>query len=240
MKRGARMRLFPLYLAAALMCGCAGGAEKNAPALTLATPGPEQGTVLRGPYRAEDEPAEVIELDKEHGYWAYRSDTLGVSVDCRDYTLDDGAMGNWCIAEIVWRADTELQTPVLLPGSDAAAAAKENGWVLFAPGGNGKPLLQDGAVCTGLSGARMQRSALGMIDETHCIVIAAGQTRAGDAAGLSEAEIAALLQSEGCVTAFTLAEGADAAVIFLGEQINDPMDGAAAMADGGWAWGRTG
>ena len=33
------------------------------------------------PYRAPDEPAEVVSFDSEHGHWEYRSDTLSVMID---------------------------------------------------------------------------------------------------------------------------------------------------------------
>ena len=51
-------------------------------------------------YRKEDDPAEVIVVDSEHGHWAYRSDNLGIDIERVSTTNDEGKPLTYFVADI--------------------------------------------------------------------------------------------------------------------------------------------
>jgi exopolysaccharide biosynthesis protein/putative flippase GtrA len=68
------------------------------------------------------------------------------------------------------------------------------------------------------------RTAIGMIDELHYIfVVSDGRT--SQSAGLSLAELAAVMQEYGCTEAYNLDGGGSSTMVFNGEVVNNPTDG---------------
>ncbi len=51
-------------------------------------------------YRKEDDPAEVVVTDSEHGHWAYRTDNLGIDIERVSTTNDSGKPVTYFVADI--------------------------------------------------------------------------------------------------------------------------------------------
>ncbi len=51
-------------------------------------------------YRKQDDPAEVVVVDSEHGHWAYRSDELGIDIERIGTTNADGKPLTYFVADI--------------------------------------------------------------------------------------------------------------------------------------------
>ncbi len=222
MQRIARLLTALLSLA---LCGCASG--QAAPAPAIATPGPRQETQIQGLFRGEGEPEEVVELDAEHGCWAYRSDTLGIAVEFseREY---DGEMAAWCFAEIAWLDEDPLRPQELAP-------APENS-ILFLAQTEELPLIENGVIVAD-GGERMQRAGYGTLPNGGYIVIALSGRYEGGSRGLDAEEFATLFLEAGCVRAVELSSGPAAVMCFMGTALNDPIAGEAPEPDAGIGFG---
>ncbi len=94
----------------------------------------------------------------------------------------------------------------------------------------GPALVQDGAVSVsendevGRAMASNPRTAIGVIDDLHYVfVVSDGRT--GESDGLSLQELAAFLQSLGVKTAYNLDGGGSSSMVFLGNVVNNPVNG---------------
>lgn len=94
----------------------------------------------------------------------------------------------------------------------------------------GPALVQDGAVSVsendevGRAMASNPRTAIGVIDDLHYLfVVSDGRT--GDSDGLSLYELATFLQSLGVETAYNLDGGGSSSMVFLGNLVNNPVNG---------------
>ena len=94
----------------------------------------------------------------------------------------------------------------------------------------GPALVENGGISVsendevGRAMASNPRTAIGVIDDLHYVfVVADGRT--GDSDGLSLHELAAFLQSIGCKTAYNLDGGGSSSMVFLGNLINNPVNG---------------
>ena len=94
----------------------------------------------------------------------------------------------------------------------------------------GPALVQDGAVSVsendevGRAMASNPRTAIGVIDDLHYLfVVSDGRT--GDSDGLSLYELATFLQSLGVQTAYNLDGGGSSSMVFLGNLVNNPVNG---------------
>ncbi len=94
----------------------------------------------------------------------------------------------------------------------------------------GPALVQDGVVSVsekdevGRAMASNPRTAIGVIDDLHYVfVVSDGRT--GESDGLSLQELAAFLQSLGVKTAYNLDGGGSSSMVFLGNVINNPVNG---------------
>ena len=94
----------------------------------------------------------------------------------------------------------------------------------------GPALVQDGVVSVsekdevGRAMASNPRTAIGVIDDLHYVfVVSDGRT--GESDGLSLQELAAFLQSLGVKTAYNLDGGGSSSMVFLGNIINNPVNG---------------
>ncbi len=94
----------------------------------------------------------------------------------------------------------------------------------------GPALVQDGAVSVsendevGRAMASNPRTAIGVVDDLHYLfVVSDGRT--GDSDGLSLYELATFLQSLGVETAYNLDGGGSSSMVFLGNVINNPVNG---------------
>ncbi|MDO4572493.1 MAG: phosphodiester glycosidase family protein [Clostridia bacterium] len=227
------MRRLSLALALALLlAGCAGA---RAP-LALVTPGPPQQTRIRGLFRGEDEPAEVVELDAEHGHWAYRSDALGIRIDVREGEYGGGT-ALWCAAEIAWRGGDPLEIWDMDAPLEPEALAASAGSLLFMPCTERAELVVGGEAVAA-DGARRQRSGYGRRADGGYVAFAVTGSFEGDSLGLTAEELAALFIAEGCDYAVQLAEGPAAAMLFMGLSVNDPLETGAQAAPGGAGWGK--
>jgi exopolysaccharide biosynthesis protein len=68
------------------------------------------------------------------------------------------------------------------------------------------------------------RTAIGMIDELHYILVVS-DGRTSQSAGLSLVELAEVMQEYGCTVAYNLDGGGSSTMVFNGEVINNPTDG---------------
>lgn len=213
-----------LLLLAAILCGCTKTQETPPP--LIATPGPVQTTQIQGLFRGEDEPAEVVVLDSEHGFWAYRTDTLGIAAEFYEDDLG-GGMTAWCMAEIAWRETDPLTNPAEAAGS-----------VLFIPETERLTLVENGEIMAE-GGARVQRAGYGRLPDGGYIAIAVSGRYEGESVGLSAGELAGLFLDAGCDWAAQLAEGSAASMAFMGVPLNDPLEKDAAPVGpaGGVGWG---
>jgi exopolysaccharide biosynthesis protein len=113
-------------------------------------------------------------------------------------------------------------------GTDAAALT--GAWQVFA---FGPALVRDGEVAVAdgeeIAYARHAsvenpRTAIGQVGALHYVmVVTDGRTR--DSEGLTLLELAELMQSLGCQTAYNLDGGGSSTLVFLGEVINQPTAG---------------
>lgn len=94
----------------------------------------------------------------------------------------------------------------------------------------GPALVTDGTVAVaendevGRAMASNPRTAIGVIDDLHYVfVVSDGRTSEND--GLTLYELASFLQSLGCTTAYNLDGGGSSSMVFLGEVINNPVNG---------------
>ena len=94
----------------------------------------------------------------------------------------------------------------------------------------GPALVQNGEIAVsqneevGRAMASNPRTALGVIDDLHYVfVVADGRT--GESEGLSLYELAELMQSLGVGTAYNLDGGGSSSMVFLGNLINNPVNG---------------
>ena len=94
----------------------------------------------------------------------------------------------------------------------------------------GPALVKDGAVTVsendevGRAMASNPRTAIGVIDDLHYVfVVADGRT--SDSVGLSLYELATLMQSLGVKTAYNLDGGGSSSMVFLGNLVNNPVNG---------------
>ena len=94
----------------------------------------------------------------------------------------------------------------------------------------GPALVTDGAVAVdendevGRAMASNPRTAIGVIDDLHYVfVVSDGRTSEND--GLTLYELADFLQSLGCKTAYNLDGGGSSSMVFMGEVINNPVNG---------------
>ncbi len=94
----------------------------------------------------------------------------------------------------------------------------------------GPALVTDGAIAVdendevGRAMASNPRTAIGVIDELHYVFLVS-DGRTGENDGLTLYELAAFLQSLGCTTAYNLDGGGSSSMVFLGEVINNPVNG---------------
>ena len=94
----------------------------------------------------------------------------------------------------------------------------------------GPALVTDGEIAVdendevGRAMASNPRTAIGVMDDLHYVfIVADGRTSEND--GLSLYELAELMQSLGCTTAYNLDGGGSSSMVFLGEVINNPVNG---------------
>jgi exopolysaccharide biosynthesis protein len=94
----------------------------------------------------------------------------------------------------------------------------------------GPALVTDGGIAVdendevGRAMASNPRTAIGVMDDLHYVfIVADGRTSEND--GLSLYELAELMQSLGCTTAYNLDGGGSSSMVFLGEVINNPVNG---------------
>ena len=94
----------------------------------------------------------------------------------------------------------------------------------------GPALVTDGTVAVdendevGRAMASNPRTAIGVIDDLHYVfVVSDGRTSEND--GLTLYELADFLQSLGCTTAYNLDGGGSSSMVFMGEVINNPVNG---------------
>ncbi len=94
----------------------------------------------------------------------------------------------------------------------------------------GPALVQDGSVAVsendevGRAMASNPRTAIGVIDDLHYVfVVSDGRTSESD--GLSLHELAAFMRSLGVKTAYNLDGGGSSSMVFLGNVINNPVNG---------------
>ncbi len=80
-----------------------------------AAPSPEE-LAEAGYFRAADEPAEVIEYDDEHGYWSYKSDLLGITIERVETTTAADKPLTYFVADIHMKNVYQLRPAF---GSDA-------------------------------------------------------------------------------------------------------------------------
>lgn len=69
--------------------------------------------------------------------------------------------------------------------------------------------------------ANNPRTAIGIIDDLHYIIVVA-DGRTSESEGLSLLELAQLMESYGCVTAYNLDGGGSSTMVFNGEVVNQP------------------
>jgi len=74
------------------------------------------------------------------------------------------------------------------------------------------------------------RTAIGIIDELHYIIVVA-DGRTSESAGLSLLELADLMQSYGCVTAYNLDGGGSSTMVFNGTVVNNPTTSGSSIAE---------
>ena len=94
----------------------------------------------------------------------------------------------------------------------------------------GPALVTDGAVAVdendevGRAMASNPRTAIGIVDDLHYVfVVSDGRTGEND--GLTLYELAAFMQSLGCMTAYNLDGGGSSSMVFMGTLINNPVNG---------------
>ncbi len=87
----------------------------------------------------------------------------------------------------------------------------------------GPVLVENGAIPDAARTARSKtnpRTAIGMIEPGHLVAVVADGRQDGYSLGLSGVELAELMQSLGCTTAYNLDGGVSATMIFMGNKIN--------------------
>ena len=94
----------------------------------------------------------------------------------------------------------------------------------------GPALVKDGSLAVseydevGKAMASNPRTAIGMIDDLHYVLIVA-DGRTGESDGLSLYELAVFMQSLGVKTAYNLDGGGSSSMVFMGTLINNPTSG---------------
>ncbi len=83
--------------------------EETATPTPEATLSPTQATEQESWYRSQDEPEEVIEADAEQGYWAYRTDELGIEINRVSTTNEAGKPITYFVADIHMKNSYQLR-----------------------------------------------------------------------------------------------------------------------------------
>ncbi len=95
----------------------------------------------------------------------------------------------------------------------------------FGPG-----LIEEGEITVdendevGRAMASNPRTAIGVIDSLHYVFIVS-DGRTGESSGLTLMELAEVMKSLGCVTAYNLDGGGSSTMVFMGEVVNNPTTG---------------
>jgi exopolysaccharide biosynthesis protein len=95
----------------------------------------------------------------------------------------------------------------------------------FGPG-----LIEEGEITVdendevGRAMASNPRTAIGVIDSLHYVFIVS-DGRTGESSGLTLMELAEVMKSLGCVTAYNLDGGGSSTMAFMGEVVNSPTTG---------------
>ena len=119
--------------------------------------------------------------------------------------------------------------------TDAAALVEAGVWNTLS---FGPALVADGAVLDGIDDVEVDtnfgnhsiqgdqpRTAVGVVDDNHLLLVVVDGRETGYSAGASMTELASLMKGLGAVTAYNLDGGGSSTMFFAGEVVNQPSNG---------------